>query len=270
MATKKQLINRWLEEPGRTIVGRIRQMLLDYADSLGSLGRKAFEATGLYQIPKEWLPAFDTKEIFAALDGLPYRDEIPNGRDLRGIPSIGGNEGWDFSNADFSFLPGDEGYSFCKCNLDAAIFDGSKGEFGFQNCSLRGTRFRKVRFVNRISFGGRQLQCDFTKAEMTRARFIWTTNGRDLLGMDLRGSSFDAANLKNAGLSRCDLRECRFVNANLSGASIQEAIVDKSTDFRGANLKDLWWQERRDNSGHLFLRATDWRQGTYDSTTIHD
>jgi hypothetical protein len=168
MATKKQLVTRWLEEPGRTIAARIRQMLIDYAELMIPLSWKAREVTGRYHIPKEWLPPFDTKSIFSLLEGLPFRDEIANGKDLRGLPSIGGREGWDFSNTDFSFLPGDEGYDFHKCNLDGAVFDGGRGEFTFSTESLHRTRFRKVYFrassLCGVSFWGNCLQCDFSEA----------------------------------------------------------------------------------------------------------
>ena len=112
MATKKQLVNRWLDEPGRSIAARIRQMILDYAELLRPLSEKAYEVTGLYFIPTEWLPPFDAMSIFDLLAGLPFHDEIANGRDLRGIPCIGGCEEWDFSDTNFSFLPADEGHGF--------------------------------------------------------------------------------------------------------------------------------------------------------------
>jgi uncharacterized protein YjbI with pentapeptide repeats len=274
MATKKQLVNRWLVEPGLSMAARIGQFLLRHADVMGRLEREAFAETGLYLIPSHRRPVFDTKQIFDMIEGLPFRDEIPNGRDLRGIPSIGGREGGDFQRTDFSHLPGTAGYGFIECNLDGAVFDDSKGEFDFRNCSLCGTQFRKVHFVHRVWFYGSRIQCDFTGAKLKQASFSGPTNGslnpRDRKGIDLRASSFTGAGLKNADLVRCDLRHCRFRDADLTGASIQEAIIDNTTDFRGANLSKLWWQERRDNYGKLFLQASDWRQGIYDSTTIHD
>src|ERR1017187_5575709 len=116
MAPKKHLFHGWRGEPGRSIAAQIGQILLENAEVMRILGQKAFDATGLYKIPIDWLPRFDTKAIFDLLHELPYRDEVPNGRDLRGIPSIGGSEGWDFSETDFSYLLGEEGYSF-ECNL---------------------------------------------------------------------------------------------------------------------------------------------------------
>jgi uncharacterized protein YjbI with pentapeptide repeats len=262
VATKKLLVNRWLEEPGRATASRIQQIMLDYAEVLRPLERKAYEETGLYLIPHEWLPPFDTKSIFDLLEQLPFRDEVANGRDLRGIPSIGGGQGWDFSNTDFSFLPGTAGYGFSECNLDGAIFDNGKGEFNFTRGVLHKVRFRKVHYKRGVFFGCDCLECDFAGAYMKKAHF--------LANADLRGSSFAKANLSWASLANCDLRGCDFRGATLSGAAIQESTIDKTTDFRGANLVGLSWQDRRDNNGNLFKHGSDWRKGTYDSTTMHD
>jgi uncharacterized protein YjbI with pentapeptide repeats len=266
VATKKQLLHRWLEEPGRTIASQIRQILVDTAETLRVVADRAHEATGLYIIPKEWLPPFDTKAIFDLLNGLPHRSEIANGRDLRGIPSIGGRNEWDLIETDFSFLPGIEEHTFTECHLDGAVFDGSQGDFNFLRCPLRKVRFRKVHFRPARHTGGfcggDCIECDFSNARMKKAHFMEHS--------DLRGTSFVGADLRWALMARCDLRGCGFRGAMLSGASIQESIIDKTTDFRGANLVGLSWQDRRDNAGNLFRRGSDWRQGTYDSSTIHD
>jgi len=266
VATKKQLLNRWREGPGRSMADRIRSILIEYAEALGPLELKAHEMTGLYRIPREWLPPFDTKAIFDLLAGLPYRDEVANGRDLRGIPSTGGCQEWDLTNTNFSHLPKTEGHSFAECHLDGAVFDESDGDFSFVRCPLRKVRFRKVHFrptrVRGGFCGGDCVECDFSNARMTKAVFLGNAN--------LQGSSFVQADLTWANLSGCDLRGCDFRGANLANAAIQESIIDNSTDFRGANLVGLSWRDRHDNFGNLFKRGTDWRQGKYDSTTSHD
>ena len=265
VSSKRQLCERWNVEPGRTIGEQIRQMLLDYSAALRPLEWKAHETTGLFLIPPEWLPPFDTQVIFDLLSGLPYCGEVANGRDFRGIPSIGGNSNWDLTNCDFSFLPGTEGYSFSECRLDGSKFDGSKGEFSFSRNPLRKVRFRNVRFVGgsfSVTFSGDCLECDFSGASMRSAQFLTRES--------LQGSCLAGANLEWANFTGCDLRGCNFCGANLSNAYIQEALIDRSTDFRGANLLGLHWQDRRDNSGNLFKRASDWRQGTFDSFTLHD
>src|SRR5262249_6001142 len=146
VAIKKQLVNRWLEEPGRSIAARIRAILIDYSDKVRPLEWKAYEETGLYIIPREWLPHFDTGVIFDQLAGLPFRDEVANGRDLRGLVSFGGDSEWDLRNTDFSYLPKTEGHSFAECYLDGSIFDGSDGYFNFIRCPLRRVRFKNVHF----------------------------------------------------------------------------------------------------------------------------
>jgi len=263
VATKKQLLNRWLEEPGRTIAARIREILIDYADKLIPLGWKAHEQTGLYIIPREWLPHFDTKVIFDLLAQLPFRDEVANGRDLRGLASIGGCPEWDLRNTDFSYLPKTEGHRFDECYLDGSIFDASDGDFDFLRCPLRKVRFRKVHFrPTRFRGGfcaGDCLECDFSNAKMKKATFLGNAN--------LQGSVFVEADLTWANLTGCDLRSCDFRGANLANAAIDESIIDSTTDFRGANLVGLSW---RDNSGKLFKRGSDWRRGKHDSSTTHD
>jgi len=225
------------------------------------LSFKAHEETGLYAIPKEWLPPFDTKTIFELVKELPYRDEIANGRDLRGIPWIGGHNEWDFSHTDFSFLYADGEFRFTECSLDGAIFDGGQVHFDFLRCTLRKVRFRKVHF-RRGFWAGDCFDCDFTKAKLKKAHFFERS--------DLRGSSFVDGDLSWASMAGCDLRGCDFRGATLAGAAIQESVIDKTTDFRGANLVGLSWTDLRDNFGNLFKHGSDWRQGTYDSTTIHD
>src|SRR5262249_10878280 len=106
------------------------------------------------------------------------------------------------------------------------------------------------------------VECDFTKAKMKKALFLGNAN--------LQGSLFVEADLSWANLTGCDLRGCDFRGANLANAAVQESIIDKTTDFRGANLFGLSWRDRHDNSGKLFKRGSDWRQGKHDSTTTHD
>jgi hypothetical protein len=54
MATKKHLVNRWLEEPGRTIAAKVRERLLDYSLRVRELEKEAHRRTGLYQVSKEY------------------------------------------------------------------------------------------------------------------------------------------------------------------------------------------------------------------------
>jgi uncharacterized protein YjbI with pentapeptide repeats len=264
MASKKALISRWDDEPGKSIVARIAQLLVAYEDATRPLEWKAYEATGLYLIPKESLPPFDTQSIFDLLSELPHRDEVANGRDLRGMDSMVGHEDWDFCDTDFSFL--NRGYSrFFESKLDRAVFDGSQGRFDFMRGTLHKVSIREVNFTwgRPGSFiGSNCCECDFTGAQLKQTLFCE--------GADLRGSCFAGADLTWAQLIGCDLRACDFRGATLANTYIQETIIDKSTDFRGANLIGLRWQERRDKYGNLHKRGSDWRQGTSDGTTLHD
>jgi uncharacterized protein YjbI with pentapeptide repeats len=265
MATKKALINRWLEEPGKSIDVRITQLLVDYNEAFRPIEQKAYLETGSCLVPKESLPPFDTQAIFDLLDDLPHRNEVANGRDLRGMQSMAGHEYWNFSDTDFSFLS--RGYTrFFESKLDRAIFDGSQGRFDFMRGTLQKVSFRKVKFTGGTHTGSyiaaNCCECDFTGAQLKRTSFHE--------GINLQGSCFAGADLTWAIMTGCDLRGCDFRGATLANTYIQETIIDKSTDFRGANLIGLRWQDRRDFSGNLHERGSDWRQGTYDATTLHD
>ena len=144
--------------------------------------------------------------------------------------------------------------NFCSARINPAVHQRSR---------MSPSRQRVTRAVTvRVMLSADCLACDFSGAWLKHAHFY---DGRDL-----RGTSFAGADLTWAILTRCDLRGCNFRGATLSFAYIQEARIDRSTDFRGANLTGLHWQDRKDNSGGLLDRASDWRQGTYDSSTIHD
>src|SRR5262249_26294636 len=162
--------------------------------------------------------------------------------DLRGLVSIGGSPEWDLRDTDFSYLPKTEGHSFVECHLEGAVFDGSDGDFNFLRCPLRKVRFRSVHFRpthHRGGFcGGDCIDCDFGNAKMKKATFLGNAN--------LKGSSFVEADLTWANFTGCDLRGCDFRGANLANAAIQESIIDNTTDFRGANLVGLSWQDRND------------------------
>src|SRR5260221_930329 len=70
MANKQQLRDRWLVEPGLTI----RRKVCDFKRGLPvSHGR-------------------NSDELFCLLEGLPFRDEVPSGKDFRGSDFAGGRE----------------------------------------------------------------------------------------------------------------------------------------------------------------------------------
>jgi hypothetical protein len=51
-------------------------------------------------------------------------------------------------------------------------------------------------------------------------------------------------------------------------AAIHGARIDKSTDFGGANLDGLWFEDQLDISGAIFQKGVDWRLAAYDDTTV--
>jgi uncharacterized protein YjbI with pentapeptide repeats len=103
-------------------------------------------------------------------------------------------------------------------------------------------------------------RCDFTGADLRSA---------DLAESDLRGSIFRDANLEAADLQKCDLRGCDLRGAKLDRVLFNNAVVDATTDLRGASLLGLYNEEIRGNAGQLVAPFTDWRGATWDETTRH-
>jgi uncharacterized protein YjbI with pentapeptide repeats len=268
MASKKQLIERWKMEPWKGILKNIFDKVVKWADIRGRISQRAYEQTGLYLIPPEQEPPFDTiKEIFEPLSGLPYHDEVLSNRDLRGSPFECGGFGWDLRETDFSYLTPEQGHDFHHSLLDNAKFDGSKGEFAFHGKYTR-VSFRKVHFhattLKGTFFSGSFRSCDFSHAIIKKAYFHDKA--------ELRDCSFAEANLTWANFMGCDLRGCDFRGANLSNAIISGAVLDKNTDFRGANLTGLRCEKTKvvNRVEEIDYPAVDWRIANFDGSTIHD
>lgn len=269
MATKKQLIDRWEMEPWKSIVEDIQKKLVRWWEIRNDLCRKAHEKTGLYKIPPKQEPPFNTvKEIFEPLAGLPFREEVPSGRDLRSCPFPGGGFGWDYYETDFSNLT--TGGHFQDSLLHRTKFDGSKAlHFEFHG-TYSEISFRKVHFLATNKgpgafFSGIFRSCDFSGAKMKKAWFLEKS--------DLRDCSFANAILTYANFRGCDLRGCNFRCANLSGAAISGAKLDKTTDFRGTNLAGLQFEKATAcfyPDQEVVFPAVDWRIANFDGSTIHD
>src|SRR6478736_10264646 len=97
MSTKTQLRNRWAVEPGRTIREKILAQVVPHTRTV------PLKSLVLYEL----------------LDSLPFREEVPNGRDFRGSDCVGGRE-LDLSDADFSYAS--HVGSFIRCNLSGCNF----------------------------------------------------------------------------------------------------------------------------------------------------
>jgi uncharacterized protein YjbI with pentapeptide repeats len=276
MATKRQLIERWKMEPWKRILGDITSKVAKWGDLRAEICQRAFDQTGLYLIPPEDEPPFDTtKEIFERFANVPYLEEVSSGRDLRGCPIVTGGFRWDYRDTDFSFVQ--IGGGFENSLLDNAIFDGSKGEFEFDgdytNVSFRKVHFHATTFKGAF-FSGTFRCCDFSRATIKKAFFLSAGDNvhTKIRKTDLRGCCFANAILTYADFRGCDLRECDFRNANLSGATVSGAILDKTTDFRGANLAGLFCGDSTQATPHeeFFYPALDWRIANFDGSTIHD
>src|SRR5260221_9188170 len=120
MANKQQLRDRWLVEPGLTI----RRKVCDFKRGLPvSHGR-------------------NSDELFCLLEGLPFRDEVPSGKDFRGSDFAGGRE-FDFSNSDFTYSTSTS--DFFGCDLRGSKFDEVKAERSSFGRLLEGASFRKAK-----------------------------------------------------------------------------------------------------------------------------
>lgn len=230
MATKKQLRERWKRPPGDKIIENIYALGIIHAGH----GHVA-------------------EDLFALLDGLPYRDEVPNGRDLRAM-NIGGR-GLYFLETDFSYC---QLNSFFFCDLSRSSFEGCTGErISIHNaaasCSFRAANLRSCYFrdadLSNCTFDGAKLRgCMFQNA-------------------NLAGSSFVNADCRDAAYAKATLFGCDFRGAKLDGARFEEVRLDKTTDFRGASLVNVLCEDRRDSNGIIIARGCDLTHGCMDSTT---
>ena len=237
MATKTQLIARWKDSPWSTVEQQIVKICLDYA-----------QQPSLHEMRS-------TEAIFELLEGLPYRDEVEGGRDLRGSAFPGGKY-LDLRNADFTYCAQIEALE--HCDLFQARLDHMRGEIysvmgHLVEASLKNARLRQT-WMNASRFE----RCIFDEADLTSA---------NLRNSDLRGSSFRNAKCGGADFQGCDLRGCNFRGADLSNAMFRAVTLDKTTDLRGAKLFDLVCEPIRESTGRIFMQGTDWQLATYDETT---
>lgn len=231
-ATKRELVARWSQEPGKSILEQIHKLCFQL------------------QMPGH---GHTSQEIYAMLNGLPLREEVPNGRDLRGAALGGGVHELDFSECDFSFARIQ--MNFVNCNLSRAKFDEANIGGNTILKQLNGASFRKASLRSCFFQNAQAQGCNFESAVLTGASFE---------GADLTGSSFQEANCKRAKFLRANLIACNFQRAQLDEAVFQEVTLDKTTDLRGASLTNLYDKDHRDIAGNLVARGTDWHLATHD------
>src|SRR5437868_4742351 len=165
MATKRQLRERWKEEPGATIW----QKMIDY---IRSTSKWRPDATPEENDRNQTL---DSSIIFELLDGLPFRDEVPSSRDLR-ASDLGGGWRSDFSDTDFSYSKSLGG--FFHCNLTGAKFDECVTERTSFRDVLNGASFRNARLRSCYMIDGQARHCCFDNANIYSMNF----EGTDLSG----------------------------------------------------------------------------------------
>lgn len=225
MATQRQLKTRWEDSPGKEIQARIYALGIIEKDH----GHRA-------------------DELFQLLDGLPFRDEIANGRDLRGLNISAGE--LDLSCCNFAYS---QMGSFFHCNLNNSVFDGCTAErasfhSSVSKCSFVRAKLRSCYFNDSIV-----TDCDFSKARLAACSFQ---------DADLRGSRFCDAHCRRATFAGANLIGCDFSGANLEGAVFCDVVLDKSTNFRGANLSNAITTDWYDNQGNLRRKGADLSQAT--------
>ena|SRR2546426_622873 len=237
MTTKKDLVGRWSHEPGRTILER---------------------AHGFFRETQMPGHGRDAVELFALLDGLPFRDEVPSGRDFRGGSLGGGTRDLDLRDSDFSYA--NLTLNLVNCNLTGARFNEVAGGDGMILDCLDNASFMRAK-LNRTFFQGAHAhRCGFDEASLVGASFE---------GADLTGSSFRNADCRRAKFLRANLAGCDMRGARLDEAVFQEATLDEATDLRGASLVNVYDRDLRDRGGNVVARATDWRRAQVDATTVH-
>jgi uncharacterized protein YjbI with pentapeptide repeats len=241
MATERELVERWSTEPGRAA-----RAVLD----------ELFQQPQWPDEPEEGADERGRVDIFELLQDLPFRSEVPSGRDFRGVTLTGGVRDLDLADADFSFATLD--CNFVGCDLSRSRFDMATGEgvtIGnvLDHASFRNAKLRRPYFGN-----ARATHCTFDGANLVGGVFE---------AADLEGSSFRGAVLKGVQLTGARVVGCDFRDAVLDEAVLFDLELDNSTDLRGASLLNVWSTDSYDHAGRLVARGTDLRRARVDLRT---
>lgn len=220
MATPRQLKARWNKSPGSEILDKIY--------SLGIIR------------PSHKHYAY---ELFELLEGLPFREEVPNGQDFRGMSFAAREMDLTFSN--FSY--GKISYLYF-CILDNSIFDGCIGErasfhSSLASCSFVGAKLRSCYFDD-----SNASDCNFSHARLSGCSFQKA---------NLRGARFCDADCRAATFANANLIGCDFSRVNLEGAVFCDVILDNSTNFRDAKMENVITKNWYDSQGILLRKGTD-------------
>jgi uncharacterized protein YjbI with pentapeptide repeats len=235
MATKRQLQQRWKAPPGAEILEKLNAYFGEPATPF-----------------QRRIPA----RVLELLDGLPLRDEVAGGRDLRGA-LLGAASDLDLARFDFSH---GEVVGLLRCDLRDARFDDVIGEAAsFGGSILDGASFRKARLLRARATKVQAQRCVFDGARLS---------GSSLEGADLAGSSFRDAQCKRVNFSGTNLRGCDFRGAILDESTVIGASIDQTTDLRGASLINATAIHPRDVVPGAVRPVEEWwRAATWDGAT---
>lgn len=232
MASIKELRSRWKREPGLSIYQRV----CNFCDGLGKDHARA------------------ASDLFRLLEGLPYRNEVENGRDFRGSDMSAQDLDLNFCDFSFSRPLG----PFLNCDLTGSIFDSISTERMSIGSIVKGASFRKAAMRGCYIVGADARSCCFDEGKLDGISFERT---------DLSGSTFRRARCTRGTFLGADLRNCDFTGAVLNESVFQDAILDKSTCFRGASLINAYYDDVVNRDGLLVARGVDLLRATYDDTT---
>jgi uncharacterized protein YjbI with pentapeptide repeats len=225
MSTRRQIESRWEEPAGKVIFDRIV--------SLGII-QKGHGRTA--------------DDVFRALDGLPFRDEIDNGRDFRGVNFAARD--LELSNCNFTYA---QIAHFYFCILAGSIFDQCTAERATFHSDLTACSFARSKLRSCYFNDSLAPNCNFSNARMRGCNFQRT---------DLRGSTFRDTDCRGASFAGVNIIDCSFNGADLQGAVFCDVVLDKSTDFRGANITGIFTHDWHDRNGNLTRKGMDINQAT--------
>lgn len=224
-ATRAQLVARWRDDPWQSVESRILEMAIVTAEEQTAARLDYYATSGSNRVPEGVLPRLDMDEIFGLLEGIPFRNEVPSGRDLRGSYFPGALE-VDLSNVDFSHCR-DMG-TLLGCDLTDARLDGlRRAPYQLQGDRFLRTSFRGANLRHTWMTCSRYERCVFDGANLEGAHANDTC---------FKESSFRRARLAGIDLRGADLRGCDFSWADLTGALLSGARIDASTRLKDAVL----------------------------------
>lgn len=235
MTSRSKLRGRWQHEPGLSIRSKLQDWCLDLSTEPGS-----------------------REDLIRLLEGLPFREEVEGGRDLRGISLYGGLRQFDFSGFDFRYASLE--LNLVLCDLTRVSFDDATASQLICGV-LEGATFRRTKLRGASFLDSRATKAVFDDSDLTSVSFE---------NADLTGSSFQRARCVRTNFFGANLVGCDFREALITEAVFQNAMIDERTDFRGASLKRIFVTERRDIAGRVIGAAVDFSVARKDERTVYE